>query len=265
MIRGRLQKIETGLLVVRVEKNQVELEEKKEEKSFEFFDLVMEGDIPIEADYQDFWEIIASREGDYLRFKQGQLIEKSNSKKQKEIPTSLSREKAEDSVVSITEEIAKAWEDKEAPSRQKTQVKLVKLKKKETLLLSENNNQIPGSIEETTIMINGRQAEITVKFTSRPELPEQGKKVALQIIGENGIVVKAEVNRKTLAKQVQKMDTFAEWVAALSGKISEITTDGMVILDGGNVQVFEKKQKVKPEDKQSQKTDSVVEKFQVKN
>ncbi len=58
-------------------------------------------------------------------------------------------------------------------------------------------------------MINGRQPEMTVKFNERPNVPAQGKKVTLQVTGENGIVVKAELNRKTLAKQVEKMDSFA--------------------------------------------------------
>ena len=77
----------------------------------------------------------------------------------------------------------------------------------------------------------------------RPSLPEQGKKVTLQVIGENGIVVKAELNRKTLKKQVEKMDSFADWVAALSGKIAKVSPDGVIELDRAGVNVFEKKPK----------------------
>ncbi len=51
-------------------------------------------------------------------------------------------------------------------------------------------------------MIQGRTPEITIKFNSLPELPTEGKKVTLEILAENGIKVKAELNRKTLKKQV---------------------------------------------------------------
>ncbi len=59
-------------------------------------------------------------------------------------------------------------------------------------------------------MITGRIPEITIKFTERPDLPTEGKKVILEIQGENNVTVKAEVNRKTLKKQVAKMDEYEE-------------------------------------------------------
>ena len=92
-------------------------------------------------------------------------------------------------------------------------------------------------------MISGRQPEMTVKFNERPSLPAQGKKVTLLLTGENGIVVKAELNRKTLKKQVAKMDSFADWVGALSGKIARISPDGVIELESAGVNVFEKKPK----------------------
>ena len=92
-------------------------------------------------------------------------------------------------------------------------------------------------------MIQGRQPEITIKFNQRPDLPEQGKKVLLEIRSENGMIVKAELNRKTLKKQVAKMDSFADWVGALSGKIVRISPDGKIELESAGVNVFEKKPK----------------------
>jgi hypothetical protein len=92
-------------------------------------------------------------------------------------------------------------------------------------------------------MIQGRQPEITIKFNQRPDLPEQGKKVTVEITGENGIIVKAELNRKTLKKQVEKMDSFADWVGAMSGKIARISPDGVIELENAGVNVFEKKPK----------------------
>ncbi len=99
-------------------------------------------------------------------------------------------------------------------------------------------------------MITGRKPEITVKFTERPNVPEQGKKVVLQVTEEGGVVVKAELNRKTLKKQVEKMDSFADWVAALSGKIASVSPEGVIELEAAGVNVFEKKQKV-PDQEQS--------------
>ena len=97
-------------------------------------------------------------------------------------------------------------------------------------------------------MIQGRTPEITIKFSEKPELPTEGKKVTLEIQGENNVIVKAEVNRKTLKKQVAKMDDYEDWVGALSGKITQITPDGIIEIEGAGLQVFEKKKKEpKPE------------------
>ena len=92
-------------------------------------------------------------------------------------------------------------------------------------------------------MIQGRIPEITIKFSEKPELPTEGKKVTLEVQGENNVTVKAELNRKTLKKQVAKMDEFEEWIAALSGKIQSISADGVIELEGAGLQVFEKKKK----------------------
>lgn len=100
-------------------------------------------------------------------------------------------------------------------------------------------------------MIQGRIPEITIKFSDKPDLPTEGKKVTLEIQGENNVTIKAEVNRKTLKKQVAKMDEYEEWVGALSGKIKHISTDGVVELEGAGLQVFEKKKKEPQPDKES--------------
>ncbi len=92
-------------------------------------------------------------------------------------------------------------------------------------------------------MITGRIPEITIKFSDKPELPTEGKKVTVEITAENNITVKAEVNRKTLKKQVAKMDEYEDWVGSLSGKIQSISTDGVIELEGAGLQVFEKKKK----------------------
>ncbi len=103
-------------------------------------------------------------------------------------------------------------------------------------------------------MITGRIPEITIKFSEQPELPTEGKKVTVEIQGENNVTVKAEVNRKTLKKQVAKMDEFEEWVGALSGKIKSISADGVIELEGAGLQVFEKKKKEPSPDNDKEST-----------
>ncbi len=93
-------------------------------------------------------------------------------------------------------------------------------------------------------MINGRIPELTIKFTERPQnLPEEGKKVVIEVKSENNVTVKAEVNRKSLKKLMGKMDTFENWVAALSGKIKNISSDGVVELVEAGINIFEIKKK----------------------
>ena len=106
-------------------------------------------------------------------------------------------------------------------------------------------------------MIIGRIPEITIKFTEHAILPTEGKKVTLEIRGENNIIVKAELNRKTLKKQVAKMEEYPEWVGALSGKIKSISPDGVIELEGAGCQVFEKKKK--EETKQTEESTAVIE------
>jgi|GEM_PF-1724344 len=110
---------------------------------------------------------------------------------------------------------------------------------KEILTEQSNTNITPNQ----AIMIPGKQAEITVKFNTRPELPEVGKTVLLEIKTEQGFTVRANINRKSLKKQVEKMDTFTDWIGALSGKITRIDPNGVVELEGAGVVVFEKKAK----------------------
>ena len=219
-IRGKIQKIESSQFGVRIERNDPPAKRRPGSQKFKGFYLTIQGELPDVATPEQFWELICLREGDYLRLKEGILI---------------------------TEEKVKNWKKDvgEKVDSQKSNQKKIKPSNQSF------NSEKKTVTESPIIMLNGKQPEMTVKFTERPELPEQGKKVTLQVTGENGIVVKAEVNRKTLAKQVQKMDSFAEWVAAFSGRVSEITTDGVVILEAANVQVFQRKQKVKEEEKES--------------
>ncbi len=98
------------------------------------------------------------------------------------------------------------------------------------------------------IMLNGKNAEITIKFEERPEVPAEGKKVQVQIKGENGISVRAQINRKTLKKLVEKMDSYESWIGALTGKIFELLPDGIIELESAGIQVFERKSKAQKQE-----------------
>ena len=92
-------------------------------------------------------------------------------------------------------------------------------------------------------MIQGKTPEITIKFSSLPELPTEGKKVTVEILSENNLKIKAELNRKTLKKQVSKMEEYENWIGAMSGKIKTIAPGGIVELESAGIQVFEVKAK----------------------
>ncbi|MEL4896124.1 hypothetical protein [Crocosphaera sp. Alani8] len=220
-MRGKILEIGEKGFALKIERNGFANEGSPE---LQYFYLNLKGELPSEAETDQFWEIMCIRDEDYLKLIKGRWInEKLTNNWDKEL-------EKQGKIISVP------------PKNKKKQ------KPSQTAKKSPTESTV---IESPIIMLNGKQPEMTVKFTERPELPEQGKKVTLQVTGENGIVVKAEVNRKTLAKQVQKMDSFADWVAAFSGKVLEITTDGVVILEAANVQVFQRKQKVKEEEKES--------------
>ncbi len=203
-VRGRIERIFQDNFSVRVERNDLPPFGKENSLPWKPFSLTIQGNLPDEAVSEQFWELFCIREQEFLRLKQATLI---------------------------TEEMILQWEKNKSLSR-------IQSKK------NQETSQSARPLEESEIiMINGRQPEMTVKFNERPNVPAQGKKVTLQVIGENGIVVKAELNRKTLKKQVEKMDSFADWVAALSGKIAQVSPDGVIELDRAGVNVFEKKQK----------------------
>ena len=229
-VRGRLEKIFKTAFSVRLERNEKPPKGKENSKMWRPFWVTIQGNLPDDAIPEQFWEILCTRDGEYLSLFQATLI---------------------------TEEMVKAHDQNGVDFRDKLVSNSTETKtKKENKTVLVSQETPPRSTQSTPeistipqiIMLNGKQPEITVKFTERPELPEQGKKVTLEITGENGIIVKGELNRKTLAKQVQKIDNFEDWIGAFSGTISEITEEGVVILERGSVQIFERKKKVKSSD-----------------
>ena len=213
-IRGKIAETTEKGFSIKIERNNFPNQRRL---SLKYFYLTIQGALTSAAELEQFWEVICVRDGEYLKLIKGTLI---------------------------TEELIKNWDEK--LEQQEISYPSKSVKKNQQTQRQTSKQQ--SNQESPTIMINGKQPEITVKFTERPEVPEQGKKVGLQITGENGIVVKGELNRKTLAKQVQKIENFEDWIGAFSGAISEITPEGVVILERGSVQIFERKKKVKSSD-----------------
>jgi hypothetical protein len=214
-VRGRIERIFQDNFSVRVERNELPPKGKENSLQWKPFSVTIQGSLPEIAVAEQFWELLCTRVEECLRLKKATLI---------------------------TEEMVQEWEKNQSSS-------VSNPSSKSTLTQSKKNQQTSQSVtplrESKIIMINGRQPEMTVKFSERPDVPAQGKKVTLQVTGENGIVVKAELNRKTLAKQVEKMDSFDSWIGALSGKVSSLSPDGVVTLETAGVQVFEKRDSLK--------------------
>jgi len=199
------------------------------------FTLVVNGNIP-EYCANQFWAIQATVDRGYLYYHDGECLQ-----------------------LEYDPETAQ----KDLAKTNNNQVNPPKSSKSQTLKESsanESNGTTPtsSSIQTTKesssgeiIMLSGRIPELTVKFDTRPDCPETGKKVTLQISGENGITVRATLNRKTLKKQVEKMDSLEQWVGALSGKMSKIADDGVIELEGVGLTVFEKKTKNKTQSESS--------------
>lgn len=223
-VRGRIERILNTAFVVRVERNEQPPEGQENSRRWNPFLITIPGTLPEPASSEQFWELLCLRAGESLKVKKATLI-------------------TDEMVLESEKNLSSDQNYCSEPSL----IKGSKKEKHQTLKTSETSPTVTPnpSTKSPIIMINGRQPELTVKFNERPDVPAQGKKVTLQVTGENGIVVQAELNRKTLAKHLEKMESFDDWIGALSGKVSQISPDGLVTLEAAGVQVFEKKQKAK--------------------
>ncbi|ACK70895.1 hypothetical protein PCC7424_2478 [Gloeothece citriformis PCC 7424] len=204
-IRGRILDTDEQKVVIRLERNETPPPGQEKQSRWQPFLITVSGSLP-GAEKGQFWELLCIRKGEEVVLKQANLIDETIAVTQTS-PTSVQTSATNQSKNSS----------------------------------SKSSKTSTDSTSSPVIMINGRQPEMTVKFTTRPNLPEQGKTVTLEVSGEGGITVRASLNRKTLKKQVEKMDSFADWIAALSGKVARIGSDGVVELEGAGVTVFEKK------------------------
>ena len=207
-VSGRIEEFLEQAVVMRLERNHLPPPWKALRYEWQPFCLTLKGSLPEGASKEQFWELICRRAGEGLSIEQAHLIDETSIPAKTPSP------------------FDKAKSTKAKSTKAQTQP-------------TQTQPQLPA-----VIMITSRKPEITVKFTERPDIPELGKKVTLLLTEEGGVVVKALLNRKTLKKQVEKMDRFADWVAALSGKIASVSPEGVIELEAASVNVFEKKQKV---------------------
>ncbi len=224
-VSGRVEEFVEQAVVMRLERNHLPPPWKALRYEWQPFCLTLKGSLPEGAQKEQFWELICRRAGEGLSIEQAHLIDETSIPAKTPLTPSP---------------FDKAKSTKAKSTKAQTQP-------------TQTQPQLPA-----VIMITSRKPEITVKFTERPDIPALGKKVVWQLTEEGGVVVKAPLNRKTLKKQVEKMDRFADWVAALSGKIASVSPEGVIELEAASVNVFEKKQKVAQLEKstENQTTDS---------
>ncbi len=220
-VSGRVEEFLEQAVVMRLERNHLPPPWKALRYEWQPFCLTLKGSLPEGAQKEQFWELICRRAGEGLSIEQAHLIDET----------------------SIPAKTPSPFDKAKSTKAKSTKAKSTKAQTQPT----QTQPQLPA-----VIMITSRKPEITVKFTERPDIPALGKKVVLQLTEEGGVVVKAPLNRKTLKKQVEKMDRFADWVAALSGKIASVSPEGVIELEAASVNVFEKKQKVAPQEKSTE-------------
>lgn len=214
-IRGRIHNIWKNQISLRLERNNIPAG-KEDLPQWRPFYITVFGKLEQKVNKGDAIEITARREGMQLQLVEANKIAQA----------------ASDSQTSATKK------------QQKDKAKLETSSKSETVATATTATPETSSFSGV-IMINGKTPEVTIKFNDRPQLPETGKKVTLQVTGDNGIVVRADMNRKTLQKNVEKMDSYEAWTAAMSGKIVKIDADGVIVLEGAGINVFERKTKEK--------------------
>lgn len=175
-IRGKIKTIDQQEFVVSLHRNEPRQKPHENYPDWQW-DLTIQGHFSLKASPEQFCEILACRQEDYIRFQRGQLIENPPVGSSTEDIPSLSSKKVVDPIISITEKIAKAWETRPKLNGQKKQLQFVKLKKQSSPQSEQTKRQDNRFSPSKIIMIDGQQAEITLKFTQKPLVPEQGKKL----------------------------------------------------------------------------------------
>ncbi len=224
------------------------------------FTVVVTGEVPVlKKPKHQFWECNAQVVAGVLKYQSGYCVSSSyglGKKRKSSSKSSENKEPIETSKKGSDDNHSLVNNQHSSDSNRDTIPKTqLSSNNEKSIVTSPSNSELNKSQLLSTsseiIMVSGRIPELSIKFTTRLELPEQGKKVTLQVNGENGIAVRATFNRRTLKKQVDKMDRFPEWVGVLSGAMQGIGEDGVIELSTAGITVFEKKSKKPDAEKQN--------------
>lgn len=100
---------------------------------------------------------------------------------------------------------------------------------------------------EELIAVSGK-LELTIKINSLPQV-QTANGICHFKVECDGRMVQIALRQKQWTKLETANTTYAEWIAAISGKMGAVTSDGFV-LEESNVQVFERKSKATTQNEQ---------------
>lgn len=219
-IRGVVVFQDDGKLGVRIKRNQKPPQGKEKATAWQPFIVVVDGFLPT-AKRGQFWELDCCRDGERLVMEDARLIAEASKHKEKGKEATLAApadDPPKSPVVAPSSTAIKALPAKPAPPKGDTIT-------------------IPGKLE------------VTLKIS---EFPVDAKTVnkgwkEFEIDTGNQIVT-VTVKPKVFAKLEAAKQNFAQWVAAIAGKLGDRTEKGF-ILNEPNIQVFERKPKDQSADK----------------
>lgn len=99
-------------------------------------------------------------------------------------------------------------------------------------------------------MIQGK-LELTIKINEIPQVQTVENGWQQFEVDCDGRIVTVKVKPKVWKKLTNAQADYPQWVAAVTGKIGEITEAGFLLLEP-NIQVFERKSKESKESKESE-------------
>lgn len=231
---------ETGTLVLRIKRNEKAPDEKKDTRAWKPFPVTVEGYLPNEAISQ-IWQVTAIRDGDRLIMEDAKLLKeappalpklKNVSKK----PPKLKQQTAESATESSSEQ-PKPVPPVKKPKPTPTPVESPQptTAKTPTAAITEGDDMaIPGKME------------VTIKINQLPDAQVVQNNWKQFEIDCDGKVVTVTVKPKMFKKLEEAQANYPLWIAAITGKIGDATSNGFVLAEP-NIQTFERKPKAEKE------------------
>lgn len=214
-IRGVLQNQEDGQLSICIKRNSSPPSSQEKAKRWQPFTVLIDGFLPESARGQ-FWELDCYREGEHLVMEDARLIQEQP----------LDKEKSKQP--SAAAPACKATRDSVMPKSTVTEAPSVQ----------------PANPKGGDVLTPGKM-EITLKFTEFPANVQTVENGWQQFDIDTGAqIVTVTLKPKMFKKLEQAQEQYAQWVAAIVGKLGELTPKGFRLIEP-NVQVFEKFSKSK--------------------